>query len=47
VKVFGACGDVLGDLDTAVAKLKRMVRNGGFIIIDDAFCEDHKKINGY
>lgn len=45
--IFGACGDVLGDLDATVAKLKGMVKNGGFIIIDDAFCENDQKIDGY
>ena len=45
--VFGACGDIFGDLDITITKLKTMVKNGGFIIIDDAFCEDHKKIDGY
>lgn len=45
--IFGACGDVFGDLDVTVAKLKTMVKNGGFIIIDDAFREVHEKIDGY
>jgi 2-polyprenyl-3-methyl-5-hydroxy-6-metoxy-1,4-benzoquinol methylase len=45
--IFGACGDVLGDLAATITILKKMVRNNGFIIIDDAYCEDDKKINGY
>ncbi len=45
--IFGACGDVLGDLDATLAKLMEMVRSGGFVIIDDAFCEADKRIDGY
>ena len=45
--IFGACGDVLGDLDVTINKLKKMLKNSGFIIIDDAFCEDDKRIDGY
>ncbi|MFA6670797.1 MAG: class I SAM-dependent methyltransferase [Bacillota bacterium] len=45
--ILGACGDVLGDLDTTIKKLKKMVRSDGYIIIDDAFCEDDKKAGGY
>lgn len=45
--IFGACGDVLGDFDTTLKKLKGMVKKGGLIIIDDAYCENDKKINGY
>jgi cyclopropane fatty-acyl-phospholipid synthase-like methyltransferase len=45
--ILAACGEVLGDLDTTINKLKKMARSGGYIIIDDAFCEGHKKAGGY
>lgn len=45
--IFAACGDIFGDLDATVVKLKAMVKNGGYIIIDDAFCEADKQVDGY
>lgn len=37
VVILGAVGDVLGDPSETVLKLKRTVRSGGHIIIDDAY----------
>lgn len=45
--ILGAAGDVLGTLDATIAGLKRVVRRDGFILIDDAFCEDGKPRDGY
>jgi cyclopropane fatty-acyl-phospholipid synthase-like methyltransferase len=38
-------GNILGKFDACVGKLRQMVRNGGYIIIDDGFLKGDKKIS--
>jgi 2-polyprenyl-3-methyl-5-hydroxy-6-metoxy-1,4-benzoquinol methylase len=37
IVILGAVGDVLGNPEETVTKLKKMVKKSGFIIIDDAY----------
>lgn len=38
--IYGAVGDVLGDWRTTITLLKKTVKKGGYIIIDDAYGYD-------
>lgn len=40
IVILGAVGDVLGDPEETVTKLKNTVKSGGFIFIDDAYAVD-------
>ena len=39
IVILGAVGDVLGDPEETVTKLKRTLKKNGFIIIDDAYAK--------
>lgn len=38
--MFGAVGSVLGNPEQTVMKLRRTVKNGGYILLDDAYAND-------
>ncbi|MFZ5986337.1 MAG: class I SAM-dependent methyltransferase [Bacillota bacterium] len=40
IVILGAVGDVLGNPEETIQKLKSTVKNGGFIFIDDAYGND-------
>lgn len=40
VAVFGAVGDIFGSPEIMLSSLSKVVRPGGFIVIDDAYSED-------
>ncbi|KAB3534180.1 methyltransferase domain-containing protein [Alkaliphilus pronyensis] len=40
IAIFGAVGDVLGNAEETVEKLKNTVKIGGYIFIDDAYGKD-------
>jgi ubiquinone/menaquinone biosynthesis C-methylase UbiE len=40
IVIFGAAGNVLGSPEETLLKLKRVVRRGGYIFIDDAYASD-------
>jgi 2-polyprenyl-3-methyl-5-hydroxy-6-metoxy-1,4-benzoquinol methylase len=45
IVVLGAVGDVLGNPEETIQKLKITVKNGGYIIIDDAYGNDNSDGN--
>jgi len=40
IVILGAVGDVLGNPEETIQKLKGIVKNGGYILIDDAYGSD-------
>ena len=40
IVIFGAVGDVLGNPEETIQKLKSVVKNGGYILIDDVYGTD-------
>lgn len=43
IVILGAVGDVLGDKLETLKKLKKTIKKGGYIIIDDAYGKDNNK----
>lgn len=41
--ILGAAGNVLGDLDQTLHKLRQTIRRGGYLIIDDAYTTDQER----
>ena len=41
IVIYGAVGDVLGNWEETITLLKNTVKNGGYIIIDDAYGNDN------
>ena len=45
--ILGAVGDVLGTPEETIVKLKKTVKPGGYILIDDAYGKIGKKVDYY
>jgi cyclopropane fatty-acyl-phospholipid synthase-like methyltransferase len=43
VVILGATGDILGEPPVMLRRIKGMIRAGGWILIDDAFCADSRE----
>jgi ubiquinone/menaquinone biosynthesis C-methylase UbiE len=44
IVIFGAVGDVLGNAEETINLLKKTVKKGGYIIIDDAYGNDENNL---
>jgi len=47
VCIFAAAGDVLGDPQRTLQSLKGVVRDGGYIVLDDAYVEPSSSLSYY
>ncbi|NLW12808.1 MAG: class I SAM-dependent methyltransferase [Clostridiaceae bacterium] len=45
--ILGAAGNVLGDLDQTLHKLRQTIRRGGYMIIDDAYTTNQERTPHY